>query len=95
MNEDNILNLIGFIPFGFILAATLIKLGGTFEKHYFFITVLFCFTVSLIIEILQAWLPSRSSSMSDLIFNTLGALIGAMVLRILVVSIRRKSAAGR
>lgn len=91
MIEDNILNLFGFIPFGFIFAGTLMKLGGTFEKHYFFITVLFCFTVSLIIEILQAWLPSRSSSMPDLIFNTLGALIGAVILRFFIVSNHGKS----
>ncbi len=91
MIEDNILNLFGFIPFGFIFAVTLMKLGGTFEKHYFFITVLFCFTVSLIIEILQAWLPSRSSSMPDLIFNTLGALIGAIILRFFIVSNHGKS----
>jgi hypothetical protein len=84
--EDNILNLFGFIPFGFILAATLIKLGGTLEKHYFFITVSFCFAVSLIIEILQAWLPSRSSSMPDLIFNTFGALIGVVILRFFIRS---------
>ncbi len=91
MNEDNILNLLGFIPFGFIFAATLMKFGGTLEKHYFFITVLFCFTVSLIIEVLQAWLPSRSSSMPDLIFNTLGALIGAVILRFFMVSNQGKS----
>jgi hypothetical protein len=84
--EDNLLNLIGFIPFGFILAATLIKLGGTLEKHYLFITVSFCFTVSLIIEILQAWLPSRISSMPDLIFNTLGALIGTLILKFFILS---------
>jgi VanZ like family/Concanavalin A-like lectin/glucanases superfamily len=86
LNEDNILNLLGFVPFGFILAATLIKFGGNLEKYYFLITVLFCFTVSLIIEILQAWLPSRTSSMPDLIFNTLGALIGAIIFRSFIVS---------
>lgn len=86
LSEDNILNLFGFIPFGFIFAATLIKFGGPLEKHYFLITILFCFTVSLVIEILQAWLPSRSSSMPDLILNTLGALIGAIILRFLMVS---------
>ena len=84
--EDNLLNLIGFIPFGFILAATLIKFGGTLKKHYFFITVSFCLTVSLIIEILQAWLPSRISSMPDLIFNTLGALIGVVILKYFILS---------
>jgi hypothetical protein len=90
MNEDNIINLLGFIPFGFILAATLMRFGGTLEKHYFLITVSFCFTVSLIIEIVQAWLPSRSSSILDLIFNTLGALIGAIILRFFIVSSHRK-----
>jgi VanZ like family/Concanavalin A-like lectin/glucanases superfamily len=90
-NEDNILNLFGFMPFGFILAATLLKIGGNFEKNYLLITVSFCFTVSLIIEILQAWMPSRSSSMPDLIFNTLGALIGAMILKFFIVSSSGKS----
>lgn len=59
--QDIIANLIGFIPFGFFLTATLIKLGGAFEKHDVLITVSFCFAVSLIIEIFQAWIPSRHS----------------------------------
>lgn len=80
INEDNIINLLGFIPLGFILAATFIKLGGTFKKHYFVITISFCFIVSLIVEIVQAWIPSRSSDMQDLILNTFGALIGATIL---------------
>jgi len=78
--KDCIINFLGFIPFGFILSATLIKFEGTFEKHYILIAVLFCFAVSLIIEVFQAWIPSRSSSMLDLILNTLGALIGARIL---------------
>ncbi len=90
MNEDNIINLLGFIPFGFILAATLIRFGGILEKHYLLIAVSFCFIISLSIEISQAWLPSRSSSILDLIFNTLGALIGAIILRFFIVSSHRK-----
>lgn len=78
------------MPFGFTLAVTLIKFGGNFEKSYLLITVSFCFTVSLIIEIVQAWLPSRSSIMLDLIFNTLGALTGAIILRIFNVGIYRR-----
>ena len=90
--EDNIINLLGFIPFGFILSATLMKLGGTFNKHYFFITVSFCFSVSLIIEVVQAWFPSRASSMLDLILNTLGALIGAIMYRFFILQINRNRA---
>jgi hypothetical protein len=90
--NDIILNLLGFMPFGFILAATFIKFGGTFEKHYILITVSFCFTVSLIIELVQAWIPSRSSTMLDLILNTLGALIGVIILRFSIVWIFPKRA---
>ena len=75
---DIIINLFGFIPFGFILFATLIRFGGTFDKHAIFFTVILCFFVSLVIEILQAWIPSRSSHMLDLLLNTLGAWIGAI-----------------
>jgi hypothetical protein len=79
---DIIINLAGFIPFGFVLFATFIRFGGAFEKHGLLITVALCFMVSLTIEILQAWLPSRSSHMLDLVLNTLGALIGAVSCRL-------------
>ncbi len=72
--EDILWNMVGFIPLGFIVAATCDKAG---LKHSFVIAVTFCFTVSLLIEIIQAWLPSRSSDLQDLILNTLGALLGA------------------
>jgi len=76
---DVILNLIGFIPLGFALAAVFADYGGYSEKRILLQTVLCCFTVSLTIEILQAWMPSRSSQSLDLILNTFGALIGAVV----------------
>jgi len=78
---DMILNYFGFIPFGFILFATLIRFGETFEKQGVFITVAFCFSVSLALEIAQAWMPSRSSHMLDLMLNTLGGWSGVMSYR--------------
>jgi glycopeptide antibiotics resistance protein len=45
------------------------------------ITMALCFAISLSIEIVQAWLPSRSSQTLDVILNTTGALIGAMIYR--------------
>ena len=77
--RDIIINFAGFIPLGFILIATFVKAGGSFEKHGILITVVLCFTVSLAIEILQAWIPSRSSDFLDLLLNTLGALSGVMI----------------
>ena len=81
---DSIINLLGFIPLGFILSATCVKLGRTFEKHDVLIAVSLCFAVSLFIEIFQAWIPSRDSYLLDLILNTLGALVGATVYRFLI-----------
>ena len=77
--QDCFLNLVGFIPFGFSLSATLIRFRGKFNHHVVLKTVFFCFLVSIFIEIVQAWIPSRSSSMSDLILNTCGALIGSII----------------
>jgi len=76
-----IINYLGFIPFGFILFATLIRFGGTFEKHGVLITIAFCFSVSLALEIVQVWIPFRSSQMLDLLLNTFGGLTGAISYR--------------
>lgn len=77
--QDWFLNLVGFIPLGISLSVTLIRFRGKFYKHIVLKTVFFCFFVSIFIEIGQAWIPSRSSSMLDLILNTCGALTGSII----------------
>ena len=79
--QDIIINILGFIPLGFLLNILFINMTGFIKEHAFLISVSLCFVISLIIEIAQAWMPSRSSSMLDLILNTLGALLGAMCYR--------------
>ncbi|MBW1717567.1 MAG: VanZ family protein [Deltaproteobacteria bacterium] len=37
------------------------------------------FSLSLAREVLQSWIPSRSSDCLDLVLNTLGTLLGAMI----------------
>jgi VanZ family protein len=89
---DIIVNILGFIPLGFILSATLLEITGTSKKPVVLITVVSCFILSLTIEIIQAWIPSRSSSMLDLMFNTGGALIGATIyLLIIRLRVKRKT----
>lgn len=78
---DVIINVVGFIPFGLVLTATLIRFGGNFKKHHVLISLGVCFLVSLTIEIAQAWMPSRSSQMPDLLLNTLGAFVGITICR--------------
>ncbi len=83
--QDIIINLLGFIPLGFFLTATLMKRGGWYEKQGILITIALCFMISLIIETAQAWMPSRSSQMLDLMLNTLGSLIGAVIYRLFLL----------
>jgi glycopeptide antibiotics resistance protein len=40
-----------------------------------------CFLLSLAIELAQAWIPSRSSQMLDLMLNTLGGATGVALQR--------------
>ena len=86
---DIIVNIIGFIPLGFVLSAILIGINGTSKKPGVLMTVASCFILSLAIEIIQAWMPSRTSSMLDLMSNTSGALIGSVVY-LLFVSLGEK-----
>jgi hypothetical protein len=80
--QDIVLNLIGFVPLGFFLSAVLNRSGGRFSRRGVLIAVVLGFSVSLFIEIVQAWIPSRSSSMSDLLLNTLGTWLGALAFRL-------------
>jgi VanZ family protein len=76
--RDFWLNLLGFLPFGFSLSAVLIRFRGGNGQQLVLKTVLLGFLVSLVIELAQAWMPSRSSSLSDLILNTCGTLLGSL-----------------
>ncbi len=84
--QDFVINLVGFIPLGFILSAAFMELGGTLKKRVILITVALCFATSLIIEVAQGWIPSRSSQILDLMLNTSGALIGSMGYRTIVMT---------
>ena len=76
---DIFLNILGFIPFGFLLSANLNDRSDIFRKYRVLITVGLCLMVSLIIEIIQAWLPLRRSSLSDLLLNVFGGWIGSKI----------------
>jgi hypothetical protein len=73
---DALLNLVAFVPFGFFTVATLRQLGGGLKANAFLLAVLLGVLTSLLIEISQSWLPSRSSTLLDLTLNSLGSLAG-------------------
>jgi VanZ family protein len=74
--SDATLNLIGFVPLGGLLVLYL-KNGGWTHARATAAAVGAGFVVSLFIELLQVFLPSRDSSLLDLINNTLGTGLGA------------------
>jgi VanZ family protein len=72
--KDVLLNIAGFIPLGFVFCAYWSSVRPI--KHAGLTTVLLGLTVSLTIEILQSYLPTRDSGTTDLITNTFGTFIG-------------------
>lgn len=74
--SDMALNLIGFMPFGLLLAA-LVSSRGVRTRHVIIGVTLCSFALSFGIEAIQTWIPTRSSSALDLLLNTLGGAIGA------------------
>jgi VanZ family protein len=73
---DVVVNIVGFIPLGMVLYSRLRLTRRIPPKFTTASTVILCLLLSLIIEILQGWLPARTSSMLDLSLNTLGAWLG-------------------
>ncbi len=84
--RDIIINSFGFIPFGFLfLRAVLTKKKPEARLWKFvIIAILAGITLSLTVEGLQTFLPTRYSSLRDVIFNILGTGIGGLFAAVLV-----------
>ena len=72
---DIVVNVLGYIPFGFLAAAALQPRvhGG----RAFIVATASAAVLSLILEALQSYLPARFASNVDAVCNVLGAVLGA------------------
>jgi len=77
--DDLARNIVGFVPLG--VAAYLYLLRRRGRRHAILLTILLGFATSFSIEVLQWFIPQRVSGMTDIITNTTGAALGALVLQ--------------
>ena len=82
---DIVANVVGYMPLGFLLALSFLRRGNArhFARHANIaatvVAVLAGGLLSLAMETLQNFLPSRVSSNVDLGMNIMGTLVGAIV----------------
>ena len=79
---DVVINVFGFIPFGYCLITYLMIIRQSHRGLAYLATILSGACLSLVIEITQICLPTRHSSLLDLVCNTLGAVLGVALLNV-------------
>ena len=92
-----ILNILFFVPFGFLLSAVLNSFQIKSKKRIFLITIIAACLLSAAIEFLQLILKLGFSEFDDVMDNTAGAAIGVLIyLPLLAITEkRRKSEKGK
>jgi VanZ family protein len=76
---DILTNILGFIPFGFFFSAYLCLRKPRSTYRILLISILLAGCISLSIELIQVYLPTRSSQLTDVITNILGAVLGVIL----------------
>jgi glycopeptide antibiotics resistance protein len=73
-----IANVLLFVPWGFLLFISLYTVDRPTLQTYI-LTILLAFSFSLGIEGWQYFLPSRVADINDVIWNTFGGMLGALL----------------
>lgn len=86
---DVLINILGFIPFGFVYFIYRIQVTPRHPLRSALVAVAVAGIISLAIELVQVYLPTRSSSLTDLICNISGAGFGAILAFLVLLVLRR------
>ena len=73
---DIVINVLGFVPFGFFFYLYLVAVGPSRTFRNVALSILVSTLISTAIELIQALLPTRSSTLSDVVLNSAGGAIG-------------------
>jgi hypothetical protein len=76
---DVLVNILGFVPLGLIVCTLLVWTKSRWQS--IFIATVACGLLSVVIEILQYYVPRRNSDITDIITNTLGGALGAVLIQ--------------
>jgi len=75
--KDVLMNILGFAPLGIVLFPYFLIVRKS--KHPWWMSYLSGFVLSLSVEILQAFIPTRYSGWTDVITNSTGTALGASI----------------
>src|SRR5262249_26157214 len=81
--NDVVRNIVGFVPVGFVFCAFFLQTRNRGAAILF--ATLAGAALSLTVEVLQTYVPQRGSGFTDVITNTLGTTIGAMLSRPILI----------
>ena len=71
-------NILLFVPWGFLMFISLYSIDRPTVQTYI-LTILIGFTLTIAIEAWQYFLPSRVADINDVIWNTAGTVLGAIL----------------
>jgi hypothetical protein len=93
--KDIAVNIVGFIPLGFFLSAWLRSSKNLPATRAYLFAILLGALISLAIELTQAYLPTRDSSLMDVFSNILGTATGVFLLKYALPFLNKSNIAAR